>query len=125
MNEIIERKLERLNKQYDEYLYRWDKIEDTFSSQNDYITDRLNEIRSNIRLCNEILEDIKEKEIDYKTAYETSFECNKFLSKNYNELDERIDKAIKYINNREEDNTTCSVCSVICSDLLSILRGDK
>lgn len=62
--------------------------------------------------------------INYKTAYETSFEYNKILSKNYNELDGRIDKAIKYINNREEDNTTCSVCSVICSDLLSIL-GDE
>lgn len=66
----------------------------------------------------------KNNQIDYKTAYETTFECNKILSNNYNELDKRINKAIEYINNREEDNTTCSVCSVICSDLISILRGE-
>ena len=37
---------------------------------------------------------------------------------------EKIDKARKYLKEREEDNMCCSVCSVMSDELLEIL-GDK
>ena len=36
----------------------------------------------------------------------------------------RINKAIKYLKDREEDNECCSVCSVMSDKLLEILGGD-
>jgi len=42
----------------------------------------------------------------------------------YTELNETIDKAIEYLKNREYDNNTCSVCSVMSDDLLQILKGE-
>ena len=98
MKKIIVRKI---NEQYDIYLNRWDKIEDVFSSENDYIADRLNEI-------------------DYKTAYETSFECNKFLSEKYNELAKRIDKVNELLEkyNDKENNYYVPIDKCI-----NILRG--
>ena len=41
-----------------------------------------------------------------------------------NELKNRINKAIEYLRDREEDNKCCSVCSVMSDKLLSILGGD-
>lgn len=40
------------------------------------------------------------------------------------ELLEQINKAIKYLKDREEDNECCSVCSVMSDKLLEILGGD-
>ena len=39
-------------------------------------------------------------------------------------LQERIDKARKYLKDREEDNECCSVCSVMSDRLIDIL-GEK
>lgn len=38
---------------------------------------------------------------------------------------DRIDKARKYLKDREEDNECCSVCSVMSDRLLEILKGEK
>jgi len=40
------------------------------------------------------------------------------------DLEKRIAKAIKYLEDREYDNMCCSVCSVMSDKLLDILRGD-
>lgn len=39
-------------------------------------------------------------------------------------LEKKIDKAIEYLKSREDDNSMCSVCSVMTDDLLDILKGD-
>lgn len=41
------------------------------------------------------------------------------------ENQETILKAIEYLKGREEDNSGCSVCSVMAKDLLDILNGGK
>ena len=40
------------------------------------------------------------------------------------ELQQRINKAIKYLKDREYDNMNCSVCSVMSDELLDILKGE-
>lgn len=41
------------------------------------------------------------------------------------DLQQRIDKAIEYLKDREIDNECCSVCSVMSDKLLEILKGKK
>lgn len=121
MKEIIERKLKKLNRQYDEYLNRWDKIEDTVSFENDYITDRLNNIRSNIRLCNEILEEIKENNDEEKGRYERKLIKSQ---SNWNSLRKELYQANRELVTNELVNGKELINNII--DIMNELeRGDN
>lgn len=113
MKEIIERKLNELNTRYD-YLEEYDKDSDRYKEN------QIIELRGQIRLLEYLFDFIKENEIDYKTAYENSFECNKFLFEKYNELDERINKANELLEkyNDKENNYYVPV-----DNCINILRG--
>lgn len=68
----------------------------------------------------ETMADLKEAN-DSVTWWHNRF---KAVQRDYEELKTKINKAIEYLKEREEDNMCCSVCSVMSDKLLEIL-GDK
>lgn len=60
------------------------------------------------------------KDLYHQIEYELREDYDDALEKALN----KIDEAIEYLKEREEDNMCCSVCSVMSDKLLEIL-GDK
>ena len=75
------------------------------------------------KYCEELKENKRLKE-EYMFLQNASDEYEEKLLNREAELLDIIDKAIKYLKNREEDNECCSVCSVMSDKLLKILGGD-
>ena len=75
------------------------------------------------KYCEELKENKRLKE-EYMFLQNASDEYEERLLNREAELLDIIDKAIKYLKNREEDNECCSVCSVMSDKLLKILGGD-
>lgn len=65
----------------------------------------------------------KNNQIDYKTAYETSFECNKILSEKYNELKKQKDDVVEYIKKDWYSKNTRDINRIVIGDWrIDILR---
>lgn len=75
------------------------------------------------KYCEELKENKRLKE-EYMFLQNASDEYEEKLLNREAELLDIIDKAIKYLKDREEDNECCSVCSVMSDKLLKILGGD-
>ena len=91
---------------------------------NDFFDENGEPIEVNIEIKNN-------NQIDYKTAYETTFECNKILCEKYNEVKKQNDDAVEYINKHFQDDegiickyvgdNACNVNENFIDELLKIL----